>query len=263
MTPQPLAHARAVLRRRRVASIFTVVAILVLLQDRASADFSGPYAVPSQTYPLNTSPQTIPVGTWTLTTSGTDTFTYGNAYAYTSPTEVGFNTGVTAEEGFRPSLSIALTNTIAAYGMLSFDYSLTLHETGFNQVLNYGAYTLSGTVFQLQPGTGSVDIPVTAGDSFGFLAYASSKCITCNPSFAGGTTLVIDNFSAPVPEPATITLLLCGAGLALVGARTRLRRERKRKNNCGSCDRTTQKVLMKAFDRRLASQRSCKPCASS
>src|SRR5712692_1116756 len=104
------------MRAHRFVSFAAATLALLVSTHRVAADFSGPYAVPSQTYPLNTSPQTIPVGTWTLTTSGTDTFTYGNAYAYTSPTEIGFNTGVTTEEGFKAALTIELTNTIAADG---------------------------------------------------------------------------------------------------------------------------------------------------
>jgi hypothetical protein len=126
-------------------------------------------------------------------------------------------------------LSIALTHTIVATGMLSFDYSLTLHETGQFEGANYGAYTLDGTMFRLQPGNGSVDIPVTAGDTFGFVAYATSKCITCVPSFGGAASLTIDHFNAPVPnpvpEPATTALLICGGALF---ARERARRKSKR-----------------------------------
>lgn len=216
-------------KSRRAGLGFLAIVALMFLSQPMRADFIPPYGVPTRGYLLNTSPQSFQVGTWTLTTSGTDTSTYANAYLNASPTEVSFDTGVTIEQGFQAELSIALTNTIAATGMLSFDYSLTLRQTAYLPGANYGAYTLDGTVFKLQPGTGSIDIPVVAGENFGFLVYATSNCITCVPAFAGQSSLTITHFNAPVPnpvpvpEPATMTLLLCGVGLALVRRRIRLR----------------------------------------
>ena len=203
---------------------FGLVAILALtfFPQQLKADFIPPYGVPTQTYFIRTyaTPQVFVAGSWTISTSGTDLSTYANSYASTSPSEVIFDTGITTEEGFRPELSIAMTTAIVASGMLSFDYSLNLFSTNPN--LNYGAYTLDGTVFQLRPGNGSVDIPVTVGESFGFLASANSKCITCVPAFAGGTKLTITHFIAPVPEPSVL-LLSCAGAVTMVAGRIRRR----------------------------------------
>jgi hypothetical protein len=187
-------------------------------------DFAGPYSVPTQTYPLNWRPPTIiPVGTWTLATSGSITDSFGNAYATSDPTQVMLSTGATAQHGFQAQLQMTLSNTIVADGVLSFDYSIVLGATGQNQGTNYGGYALNGILFQLQPGTGLVSLPVIAGDAFEFRAWAYGSCYSCSPGFAGATAITITNFSAPVPEPTVLCLLAFGFAAFVLRKRFRPR----------------------------------------
>lgn len=203
--------------------VFVVTICLWITLCRARADFSGPYVVPDPgNYPLVGLPPVIPVGTWTLLHYGAP-LNYGNSHVFTSAPRVSIDTGVSASHNFGDSLIIEFTNTIVADGMLSFDYSLMLRATGIFQIYNYGGYTLNGSLIQLPSGTGSVDVPVNAGDEFGFLAYAGPNCVLCDPSWAAQTTMTITNFSAPVPEPATTLLLLPGlAGLTFIRRSRRL-----------------------------------------
>ena len=259
MTPQLRARTCAVLRLCRVAAILTIVAVSAFLQDRARADFSGPYALPqSGLYFLSSTPASTAVGTWTLLNS--NTHTYLNAYFATSSSEVHFDTSISVLHDAGQFLDVQLTNTIAADGILSFDYSVSLFTTGPFSAVNYAGYTLNGALVKLPAGTGSVNLPVNSGDVFGFDAYAGPNCIVCQPAFAGGTTMTVTNFNAPVPEASTVTFFVSGAvGLALLRVSAKISRA------CAIAATlfSRQKVLMNAFDRRLASQRSCKPCASS
>lgn len=197
------------------------------LSTDVRGDFSGPYSVPTQTYPFNWRPPTIiQAGTWTLATSGSITDSFGNAYATSDPTQVMLSTGATAQHGFQAQLQMTLSNTIVADGVLSFDYSIVLGATGQNQGTNYGGYALNGILFRLQPGTGLVSLSVIAGDAFEFRAWAYGSCYSCSPGFAGATAITITNFSAPVPEPTTTVLL--SLGFVAAGLFTRLQTRRKR-----------------------------------
>jgi hypothetical protein len=182
------------------------------------ADFSGLYAVRQASYLSGNLPAVTQFETWTLDQAGDATSTFGGGFLVTDSTELIFNTGITITHSVSPFLDWQFTHTIPADGLLSFDYSLTLKATGAASDWNYGGYILDGVLVKLAAGTGSVVVPVKAGDVFGFEAYASVNCILCEPPFntAGSTYLTIENFDAPVPEPSLIALLVCAAGFAVI-----------------------------------------------
>ena len=208
------------MRTYRLASIFASIT-LALLTHRACADFSGPYAVPQGGIFLpNNLPAVTAVGSWTLLNS--TTYAYPNAYLLTYSTALYFNTGISIRHYGGDFQDLQLTTTIAASGMVSFDYSISLFTTGPFSAVNYAGYTLNGALVKLPAGTGSVNLPVNSGDVFGFDAYAGPNCIVCQPAFAGGTMMTVTNFNAPVPEASTVTFFVSGAvGLALLRVRAK------------------------------------------
>jgi len=199
----------------------------MFLAERVPADFSGPYAVPDPGlfFPNNlpNRPAVTPVGTWTLSVDSSLPLAFPNSYITTHSSNVVLNTGTDFNHGF-DSLELQLTNTIVADGTLSFDYVLDLLATGPAAVWNFGGYIVNGVVTNLPAGTGSVTLPVSAGDIIGFDVYGSVTCIQCLPgNSAGSATLTITNFIAPVPEPTTTALFVSSAVLAFVRARARRR----------------------------------------
>lgn len=207
----------------RFASVIAAISILVFSATRVSADFSGPYAVPQNGvfFPDHYTSATA-VGAWTLTSSYTPA-AYPDTYLLTNPDKITFNTGIAMDHNSSDFDDIQLSNVIAADGILSFDYSLSLTATGAAEGFNYGGYFLNGVLVKLSNGTGSVSVPVSSGDTFGFEAYAGLNCVTCPPPFnaAGGTNMSITNFSAPVPEPSVVALFLC-ASAGFAASRQRL-----------------------------------------
>jgi len=205
---------------------FLVVAILTLIlsEHRASADFSGLYTfapddglyTPSR---LPTGSFTMSVGTWTL--SGTISPNWENGYMIAQTSEFRFDTGPAKMDGnfFE---EISLTHTIAASGILSFDYSVSLGSPYSPSSGDVAGYKINGQLTVLPAGTGTVSVAVNQDDLFGFYLYAGPECATCQPAWGSQSMLDVTNFSAPVPEPATTIFLLCGgAGVALNRARYR------------------------------------------
>jgi hypothetical protein len=213
-------------RARKIGLCLFAILGLMLVPLELRADFIPPYGVPQGfLQPFNFLDGSVrPVGSWTLKTSGTP-FDYTGSLIQTDPSQVSFRTGTSFERGASFSLDLQFTHTIIASGTVSFDYSLSLRATGAAAGWNFGGYLLDGVLTKLPTGTGSINVPVNAGDVFGFEAFASVNCILCEPPFntAGDTTFTITNFNAPVPEPATTALLICGACLALARARARAR----------------------------------------
>lgn len=189
--------------------------------QQLKADFIPPYDVPDPGLraPLQNWPTTLSLGSWTLNRSSNGDF--GMPYITTSASSVTIYTGSSVEHSFSTYFDIQFTHPILATGILSFDYSLALRAPGGPSSWNFGGYLLDGVLTKLPAGTGSVTLPVRAGDLFGFEAYASVNCVLCDPPLntAGETTFTITHFVAPVPEPTTTTLLICGGGLALARLR--------------------------------------------
>jgi hypothetical protein len=218
------------MRVKPFASLVAAVLTLMLFAHRASADFSGPYTfapnegliTPSQ-FPVGQF--MFNVGTWTL--SGTTSPAFFNGYGpymQAVQTEFYFDTGSPRSDG-NYFEEISLTHTIAASGMLSFDYSVSLGSPYSPLSGDVAGYKIDGDLTVLPVGTGSVNVSVNQGDIFGFYLYAGPRCASCQPSWDSQTVLDVTNFSAPVPEPSTLTLFIsAGASLAAMGVR------RKRKN---------------------------------
>jgi len=218
-----------VVSRHPVRLGLLVILTLTFFPRQLSADFIPPYGVPHGfLQPFNFLDGSVrPVGSWTLKTSGTP-FDYTGSLIQTDPSQVSFSTGTSFQRGTSFSLDLQFTHTIIASGTVSFDYSLSLRATGAAAGLNFGGYLLDGVLTKLPTGTGSINVPVNAGDVFGFEAFASVNCILCEPPFntAGETTLTITNFNAPVPEPTTLALLVWAVGGTLALKVRRNRRER-------------------------------------
>ena len=208
--------------RTHIAAAFFAMLAFAFFANRSNADFSGPYALPEEShYTLPISPAAF--GTWTFQASG---IYYSYSYLGTGPTTVVFITGSSTNHNFSDYFDLQLTHTIPANGILSFDYSISLVDNTFaTSSFNYGGYILDGVLVKLPAGSGSITVPVKAGDSFGFDAYAGPNCILCGPpaNVIGGTTMTVTNFNAPVPEPFAITFLLLGiAGLAITSLKERV-----------------------------------------
>ena len=205
-----------------------LVAALTLtsFSRQLKADFIPPYDVPHGFL----SPFTLangsltPFGSWTLQTLGTPPVYASSLVQSPDPSQVYIQTGISVLHGVQYSLDLQLTHPIVASGTLSFDYTLSLLATGPAAGWNYGGYLLDGVLTKLSAGTGSVSVPVRAGDVFGFETYATVNCVLCEPPFntAGATTFTITHFNAPVPEPSV--LLLSGTGaVTMVAGRIRRR----------------------------------------
>ena len=214
---------------RKLWSGFLAVFVLTIFSQQLKADFIPPYDMPQgflRPFTLANGSVT-PFGSWSLQTVGTPDVYAISLVQSTDPSQVYIQTGASVLHGAQYSLDLQLTHTILGTGTLSFDYSLSLRETtGFAAGWNFGGYMLDGILTQLAAGTGSVAVPVRAGDVFAFEAFATANCLGCGPGgtiLAGSTTFTITNFNAPVPEPGTTTLLICGAGLALARVRARAR----------------------------------------
>ena len=209
---------------------FGLLAILALtfFPRQLKADFIPPYGVPDPGIfipnNLPNRPSVTPVGTWTLSVDSSLPGAFPYSLIQTRSSQVVIDTGIDLNHG-PDSLELQLTHPIVATGTLSFDYSLSLNATGPAAIWNFAGYLLDGVFTKLPAGTGSITVPVNAGDVFGFKAFATTNCILCEPPFntAGATMFTITNFNAPVPEPATTTLLVCGACLALARVRARAR----------------------------------------
>ena len=212
------------IRLRVWLGLFAILA-LTFFPQQLKADFIPPYDVPQGfVQPFNLSSGSVtPVGSWTLQINGTPSDYTGSLFQ-TNPAQVFFSTGVSIIHSFTPAVDLQLTHPILASGTLSFDYSLSLRATGSAAGWNYGGYLLDGVLTQLPTGTGSVTLPVKAGDVFGFEAYAAVNCVLCEPPLntAGQTTFTITNFSAPVPEPSVL-LLACAGAITMVAGRIRRR----------------------------------------
>jgi hypothetical protein len=184
--------------------------IAFILQLRsATADFSGPYAVPSPGfgYNLQSSPSSFSVGTWTLLQNKDLSFPMPVFYGNSS--QVSFDTSASVARSFGHSYEIQLVNTVQATGLLSFNYTITFPNASMFSNDQAG-YTLDGVLTLLPADSGSVNIPVGAGDIFGFYIKAGDSCVTCVPSFESDAQMQVTNFSAPVPEPSVTCLFLFG-----------------------------------------------------
>ena len=212
------------IRLRVWLGLFALLALTVLPQQ-LNADFIPPYDVPTgflRPFTLANGSMT-PFGSWTLQTLGTPD-AYAISLLQTNPSQIYIQTGIALPHGPQYSLDLQFTHSIVASGTLSFDYTLSLLATGVAAGWNFGGYLLDGVLTQLPAGTGSVSVPVRAGDVFGFEAYAKVNCVLCEPPFntAGDTRLTITNFSAPVPEPS-VSVLCFVAAAAFLGAQARRR----------------------------------------
>lgn len=125
--------------------------------------------------------------------------------------------------------STQLTITVPATGLFQFDYMfLNLVPAFGTDPLPHGGYLLAPSLAELTNpasffelsdafgGSGSVSVPVTSGEVFGFAVIGDNT--------GGPGVLTVTNFSASVPEPCTAQLLFIGvAVLAVVSCRRRLR----------------------------------------
>ncbi len=148
------------------------------------AQFSGPYA------PAN----------WTFDANG-GSGSVNTALAPVSIALVGNDNGV---GGIRTDYSI----TAPASGFWSFDWLFIPMDTGTN---DSGYYLLNGVQHLLAynipppPKSGSVvGVPVNVGDIIGFRVFSGDGVF-------GAGTLVISNFSAPIPGPDGLAVVLAPA----------------------------------------------------
>jgi hypothetical protein len=220
-----------VVSRHPVRLGLLVIVTLTFFPRQLNADFIPPYGVPDPGIfipnNLPNRPSVTPVGTWTLSVDSSLPGAFPYSLIQTRSSQVVINTGIDLHHG-PDSLELQFTHPILATGTVSFDYSLSLLATGPAAGWNFAGYLLDGALTKLPAGTGSINVPVNAGDVFGFEAFASVNCILCEPPFntAGETTLTITNFNAPVPEPTTLALLVCAGGGTLALKVRRNRRER-------------------------------------
>jgi hypothetical protein len=195
-----------------------VLLVIGFFAQTARGDFIGPYFLPNPgLFFVRNHPSPFSVGAWTATHQSTPAFP--NPYINTSSSSFVMFTDYASADGFSYSEEIELTISIAASGFLSFDYAIDRQPgPAINPDNDRAGYLLNGTFVALGVASGSVqNLPVEAGDSFGFFVYAGPRCITCNPSWGSGTEITVTNFNAPVPEPSSNQLLLfCLTGLALV-----------------------------------------------
>jgi len=210
---------------RFAAAIVAATLMFTVSAQRVSADFSGPYtfAPDDGLYTSSRLPSgsfTMSVGTWTL--SGTISPNWENGYMIAQASEFRFDTGPAKMDG-NVFEEISLTHTIAASGILSFDYSVSLGSPYSPSSGDVAGYKINGQLTVLPAGTGTVSVAANQGDLFGFYLYAGPECVNCQPAWGSQSMIDVTNFSAPVPEPTTTALLLCsGLGVALFRARRKL-----------------------------------------
>jgi hypothetical protein len=167
-----------------------LLVIALAVPSLAHASFIGPYAVANWTV-------SAPVG------GGVDLSGAPNTVTLTSS-----NSGTGGDVDF--------TITAVAAALWSFDWVYWTDDSD-GPTYDPAGYLLNNTFFQLSPGSGHVDVAISAGDVIGFRANSSDGIF-------GSGHLAVSNFEAgQVPEPSTWALMGAGcAGLAL----SRLRRRR-------------------------------------
>ncbi len=162
-------------------SALIAAAGLLAVAGAANAQFSGPYAP----------------GNWTFNANGGDGSATNDGSTLTL---------VGNDNGF--GLDTDYTIAAAAAGTWSFDWSYFSSDSG---TFDTGGYLLNGVYTQLaannSQGSGSVSIPVLAGDIIGYRVFSADGVF-------GPGTLTVKNFSAPVPAPASLALLGMGGLLA-------------------------------------------------
>ena len=190
----------------------------------ARADFSGPYAVTppaAGTYGLSNGR----FGDWTLDvmTSGFG----GPASIVTSQSGVSFDTYYPISNGLGSYFSLTFLDVAADTGTFSFDYILSVGNGD-----DYAGYEVNGVFTRVPAGGASImDVPLNAGDVFGFYAYAGRQSIVLG--IISRTIFSVNNFSAPAPVPEASSKVWLGLGLACFGWQ-RLRRTGRAGRRSGS-----------------------------
>ncbi|MDX1652966.1 MAG: T9SS type A sorting domain-containing protein [Brumimicrobium sp.] len=160
-------------------AIFIILGFLVF-SFTGRAQFSGNYAPSNWTLILNTPPS-----------DGYVDITY-------APDSI-ILAGDNDDSGACCNESTVYQTTVCSTGTISFDYSFV------NPDIEEAYYIINGTSTFITglTSTGTVsNIPVTAGDVFGFMVYTNDDC-------CGRGILTISNFSAPSVQGTTYTETAC------------------------------------------------------
>lgn len=163
---------------------------IALAAQGAHADFSGPYAPANWTFISNGGDGSFTNNGQTLVLTGSDSWT-------------------------GQQIATDYIITAAASGTWSFGWHFFSTDTG---PFDSGGYLINGDYTVLafnQGGSGSVSVPVNAGDVIGYRAWTEDDGL-------GAGILTITNFNAPVPGPGGLAALVVG-GLLGAGPR-RVRR---------------------------------------
>jgi hypothetical protein len=183
----------------------------IAVGENAKADFLPPYALNPPANGTYTGTNAAGVfGNWTSTLTFAPNFG-SDALITNQPSTVEFDINNINGSG---SMDIwNLTATAAASGTVSFDWNFT--RTSF-QGLTFG-YTINGGFSSLatSTSTGSTSFSVNTGDTFGFRMFAN---------YQGNGSVVISNFTAPVPEPS-VEALVGGGAIGLLAMRAMRRRK--------------------------------------
>jgi hypothetical protein len=208
-----------------VKTSFIILLVLGILSCSALGDFVGAYELPTTTLIFSgdrPSPNPLPVGTWNFSDTGSGAG-FGSTTLGVSSTSVIMDTGFSTQMDAESTLQ--LLHPIVSSGTLAFDYQIAFLKSNDPITGDEAGYTLNGVLTLLPQGLGTVTLPVTEGDVFGFYADAPNSCLNCEVTRSSNVRLTVTNFSAPVPEPASTFLLAFGLVMIPVAACRYVRRK--------------------------------------
>lgn len=198
---------------------YAVTAASIGIASTATADFSGNYTLNPPVNANYSGANAIGTfGNWTSSLTyvpQAGTVTASDSVTTNAPTTLALQLAVGRQAD--PTDTFNFFTTVQGAGSLSFNWNFT--DNGVASGAIAFGYTKNGTFTQLTSGisqSGSTNISVNAGDTFGFRVVAN---------YAGAASVTISNFSAPVPEPAVAGLILTGV-VGLVALRELRRRAR-------------------------------------